>query len=214
MEEPKTPTLLGDTYMRNKRRYGIFTCSCGKTFETRVAKEKPMNAKSCGCYKLALAKEKFHPEIKHGLSSHPLFVVWRGMKGRCYSKTHTAYPYYGARGITICDRWLDPANFIADMEPSYSPGLTIDREENDKSYSPDNCKWATRKHQSINQRPKKGSSLYRNVYFVKSRNKWGTRVRVNGKVKHIGYFTEEIEAAKAYNEFITSHELPNLLNII
>lgn len=86
---------------------------------------------------------------------HPLYSVWRSMIGRCRTMTFKQWQDYGGRGITICDRWLLPKigfhNFVADMGER-PPGHSLDRIDNDKGYSPDNCRWATKKEQQRNQR--------------------------------------------------------------
>jgi hypothetical protein len=73
------------------------------------------------------------------------------MVGRCTNTSDHAYSYYGERGITVCDRWMDFANFHADMGEK-PDGLTLERKDNSKGYSPDNCCWATRKIQGQNRR--------------------------------------------------------------
>ena len=80
------------------------------------------------------------------------------MKNRCYNPNHMGYKNYGARGITVCDRWLDdPWAFFEDMGPR-ADGFTLERTNNDKGYSPDNCYWATWEEQAANRRPRAPAS--------------------------------------------------------
>lgn len=87
----------------------------------------------------------------HGMTKTPTYKTWISMKARCFNPQDTGYHRYGARGITVCERWLVFEHFLADMGERPS-GLTIDRISNDGNYEPDNCRWTTMKVQSNNRR--------------------------------------------------------------
>lgn len=80
-----------------------------------------------------------------------LFWVWSDMCQRCKNSNHKAYKNYGGRGITVCERWQTFQNFINDMSPRPA-GLMLERIDNDRGYSPENCQWVTRKQQNSNRR--------------------------------------------------------------
>lgn len=79
------------------------------------------------------------------------YQVWGNMKQRCLNPNSTRYADYGGRGITVCERWLSFENFLADMGVA-PDGLTLDRVDNEKGYSPDNCVWNTYANQNKNSR--------------------------------------------------------------
>lgn len=70
-----------------------------------------------------------------------LYGVWQAMHRRCYNKAYHSYHRYGGRGIVVCERWHTYANFKADMGHAYSPGLSVDRINNDDPYELNNCRW-------------------------------------------------------------------------
>ena len=91
-----------------------------------------------------------HPNFKHGLWNKKIYHVWRQMKSRCENVKDKSYPRYGAKGVTVCDRWHDINNFINDMGTP-KKGDTIDRINSNGIYEPSNCRWADYKTQSRNR---------------------------------------------------------------
>jgi hypothetical protein len=82
----------------------------------------------------------------------PAYQTWRGMKARCYNTNNKYYHKYGGAGITVCDRWrYSFGAFLEDMGER-PPGHTLDRKNNKLGYTPENCRWATRKSQRLNQK--------------------------------------------------------------
>lgn len=114
-------------------------CVCGKYVVTRSHALRSGHTVSCGCAKK-----------KHGLGTSKTYYSWVEMKRRCLNKTRWEYLRYGARGITVCKRWLKFANFLEDMgiKPD---GTTLDRLDGTRGYYKENCRWATAREQIINR---------------------------------------------------------------
>lgn len=87
----------------------------------------------------------------HGLKHHPLYRKWCSMRERCANTNSKSYPRYGGRGIRVCKEWNDFENFYSwSIEHGWEDGLTIDRIDNDKDYSPSNCRYVSVKQQNRN----------------------------------------------------------------
>jgi len=137
---------------------------------------------------------------------------YKGILQRCNNPKNEDYINYGWRGIR-CE-WKTFESFYKDMVDSFDPFLSIDRKDNDLSYSPDNCHFTTPRSNSNNRRvPKCSKTLYAGVYERKN-GRFRAYIRgvsppMFGRLLHLGQYSTAVEAVRARNEFIHKHNLPN-----
>jgi hypothetical protein len=135
-------------------RWWSCRCSCGNMTDVITTHLKRGAVVSCGCWRKKIAVMFL---TKHGSCTSkgptPEYTIWTGMLSRTTCTTNQRYPDYGGRGIRVCKRWRRSfQNFLNDMGPRPSPKHSIDRINNSKGYSPENCRWVTRDIQARNTR--------------------------------------------------------------
>lgn len=214
LEKDMTPILIEDLGMRypterspKRVRYGLYECQyCGNHWSAPVSNIKAAKTKSCGCRTILRNKER---STTHGLSKHPLYYTWKGMKARCYNKKDRGYKDYGGRGIKVCDSWLDVQNFIMDMYPTYTKGLSLDRIDVNGNYEPSNCRWADACTQAQNSRDIKvtNTSGFRGVSYECNSGLWQSKIFSNNKHTYLGLFNTALEAGKAYEIYVRLNNL-------
>lgn len=166
---------------KNTDRRAIFECKCGKEFTTTIVMVKKLVTRSCGClHREQLIKRN----SKHGLRYLKEYSLWLNMKQRCTNPNFTNFKNWGGRGITMCDRWLNSFEaFYEDMGNQPAKRMAIDRIDNEKGYSKENCRWATQKQNNNNTRKNR-------------------MIEFNGKIQSLTDWCDELKlryAATAYH---------------
>lgn len=170
----------------------ICRCDCGNMKIVFQSILKSSGNKSCGCKTILWKKEG---PTKHGKSRSPIYRRWVSILERCGNKDNIAYSNYGERGIYVCDEWLNFSEFYKDMgEPPFR-GAQIDRIDNNKGYSKDNCRWTDAKTQNRNKRT--------NIFIMHEGEKLCLKDLANKKQVHPATLKRKMK----YNEKTGYYEL-------
>lgn len=131
---------------KNRRRpHAVFECDCGNVFVAQILSGRKINHRNC---LVCMATP-----LTHGMTDTPEFKAWGSLIQRCINPKNCNYPHYGARGISVCERWRESfENFFADMGRKPASHYQIDRIDNDGNYEPTNCRWVTPRANTRNRR--------------------------------------------------------------
>lgn len=183
-------------------------CDCGNECVVSGASLKSGNTKSCGC----LHKEELsNMASKHHLTDSRLYLVWKGMKARCYIPSHNHYDIYGAKGITVCDEWKNDFQAFYDWaikngydENAIRGECTLERKDVNGNYCPENCVWADSTVQAINQNLRKDNKTgVKGVNWDERKGMWQAQLQFNKKKvlnEHFYNFEDAVKARKEAEE--------------
>lgn len=194
-------------------------CSCQDKTEKDVdqTRLKSGACQSCGC----LHREMMHAKHSiHNMTDTRLYYVWKGMKARCYIKSHNHYQTYGAKGITVCDEWKHDfqAFYNWAVQNGYDKNASrnecmLERIDVNGNYCPENCCWANATVQCINQNLRKDNKTgIKGVNWDKKSNKWQAQLQINKKKvlnKFFDNFDDAVKARKDAEEKYFSEYLHN-----
>lgn len=166
-------------------RFKEYKCICGTILVLPYKKVDSFHTKSCGCMTKKLVSIN---KSKHSLSKHPLFKVWANIIARCYSPYSSKYPYYGAKGVRVCDDWRNNFKSFFDWAISngWEKGKQIDKDIIPRKigipsllYSPELCKIVTNKE---NANCRKTNKVYEYKGERKSISQWADFVGIDQRL--------------------------------
>lgn len=194
-------TVMKPTGEVHKTRGAFYEClcDCGGSVVAHYSSITQGIRKSCGCLWIS-ARDNHNNNYKdngrtHGLSNHPLYGTHKMMINRCQNTEASDYYRYGEIGVTVSDEWSEPdgkgfLNFISDMGERPTPKHSVDRINNKKGYSKENCKWSDKTVQQVNKK----RTIQPGIYKTKNGSRWCAKVFTNGSNVVLGTFDTYSEA--------------------
>ncbi len=140
-------TVISFSHREANRYYWLCKCVCGVEKLVQVANLKSGSTKSCGC-------NMTKANLRHGFRYSRLYIIYEGMMARCYNDKYPNYRNWGGRGITVCDDWKNDRTtfFNWALTRGYDKDLQLDRRDNELGYSPENCRFVSRKQNCRNKK--------------------------------------------------------------
>ena len=139
----------------NKWR-SLYECRCGTQFEAIDSQVKSGRTTSCGCWQRSRGAANGRASAKHNAVGTLTYKAWSNMRARCYCTSNGMYPWYGAKGIKVCERWQDFNNFLADMGERPDASHAIGRIDHAKDYAPGNCEWQEKRANDLENGKRNG----------------------------------------------------------
>lgn len=190
---------LRDAGSSGRRRLWDFACDCGKSV-TRTIPYRSGHSTSCGCQKAGWGNKGRTPASKtHGLSRTRVKRVWANMISRCHDPRNHRYADYGGRGVAVCAAWRDLPTFASwALRHGYSDELQLDRIDNDKGYSPMNCRFVTPAENMANMRTSVRYTFFgEEMGMAEAERRFGIkRSTLRRRVEVLGYSPEEALTAR------------------